>query len=84
MTKRIRKSVPRVKRKDTLIELSPGLYMFSPYWEKAKGYDVRKSVVKNQQLHPEYITDVDDGDTGFGNTSYRSFWPTLYCIDKAW
>jgi hypothetical protein len=42
----------------------------------------RKSSVRNQQLHPEYIVDfVGSYYTGFGNTDYQRSWSTLYELE---
>lgn len=39
----------------------------------------RKSSVRNQQLHPEYVVDyVGSYTTGFGNTDYQTSWSVLY------
>lgn len=41
----------------------------------------RKSSVRSQQLHPEYVTDfVGQYHTGFGNTDYQTYWSVLYQI----
>jgi len=50
---------------------------------KASGMNVRKSVVKNQLLDPHYVNDSGAMDQGLAN-AYRTFWPTLYCIDEEW
>jgi hypothetical protein len=53
---------------------------------KAQGQDVRRTSVRNQQLHPQYITDAaEEGityQTGFGNSDYRRFWSVLYGIER--
>ena len=47
----------------------------------SEGYGVRRTSVRGQQLHPEYITDyVGTYFTGFGNTDYQTFWSVLYEI----
>jgi hypothetical protein len=50
---------------------------------KARGYNVRKSVVKNQLLDPHYVADSGESDKGLAN-AYRTYWGTLYCIDEAY
>jgi hypothetical protein len=53
---------------------------------KARGEDVHRSSIRNQQLHPEYITDAaEEGityQTGFGNTDYLRMWSVLYTIER--
>lgn len=46
------------------------------------GKTVRKSRVTNQQLHPMYVEDLPDGNTGFGNTEYRTFHSVLYSLEE--
>lgn len=43
---------------------------------------IRRSSIRNQRLHPQYVDDVPDGQTGFGNTDYLTAWGVLYEI--AW
>ena len=46
---------------------------------KKEGYIVKKSNVRNQQLHPEYIEDYEGQiEIGFGNSDYRRYWQVLY------
>lgn len=46
-----------------------------------EGHGVRKSTIRDQQLHPEYVTDfVGSYHTGFGNTDYQTYWSSLYEI----
>lgn len=55
---------------------------------KARGEDVKRSSIRNQQLHPEYITDASEEgityQTGFGNSDYRRMWGVLYTIERPW
>ena len=48
---------------------------------KEEGYTIRKYSHRNQLLHPMYIRDVSSGNTGFGNTEYKTFWKVLYGIE---
>jgi|GEM_PF-6194595 len=49
---------------------------------KAEGLSVRKSSIRNQQLHPEYLEDFEGSyETGFGNTDYQRFWSNLYNLE---
>jgi hypothetical protein len=42
----------------------------------------RRSSVRGQQLHPEYVTDyVGSYHTGFGNTDYQTYFSVLYAVD---
>lgn len=41
----------------------------------------RRSTMRNQNLHPMYVEDAPNGDTGFGNTDYMTFWSVLYMLD---
>ena len=51
---------------------------------KAEGLNIKKSSIKNQQLHPEYLEDYKGTyNTGFGNTDYQMFWANLYNIEVA-
>ena len=45
------------------------------------GHRVKRYSVRNQLLHPMYVDDRPSGDTGFGNTVYRTHWPVLYMVD---
>jgi len=49
---------------------------------QARGYQVRRSSVRNQQLHPMYVEDrkagLSDMNKGFGNTIYKTFFAVLY------
>ena len=52
---------------------------------RAEGRTVRAGSIRNQNLHPMYVTDAaevghGDYETGFGNTDYMTFWPVLYEI----
>jgi hypothetical protein len=46
----------------------------------ADGYHVKRSSIRNQQLHPMYIEDRPSGNTGFGNTDYQQTWSVLYSV----
>lgn len=51
----------------------------------ARGFKVRRSSMRNQQLHPQYVTDYDGPEklqTGFGNGAYRTFFPVLYLLTQ--
>ena len=48
---------------------------------RARGMNARRGTVRNQQLHPMYVEDVPSGDTGFGNTEYRTSWSVLYRLE---
>ena len=50
---------------------------------KASGMRVYRSSVKNQLLDPHYVADSGATDQGLAN-AYRTYWPTLYCIDEEW
>lgn len=52
---------------------------------RAQRLSPRRSSVRNQQIHPMYVTDVaermrEEGtlETGFGNTQYQTFFSVLY------
>ena len=51
---------------------------------KGLGYKVRKSSIRNQCLHPQYIQDypieLTDKDKGFGNTLYKTYFACIYQI----
>lgn len=54
----------------------------------AQGYKIRKSSIRGQEVHPEYVDDYQQNvrplnamDTGFGNTMYRTYFKVLYLID---
>lgn len=46
------------------------------------GKAVKRSRVINQRLHPMYVEDLADGNTGFGNTDYLTLHHILYKV--AW
>lgn len=52
-----------------------------------QGIKTRRSSLRGQQLHPEYIQDAKlEGityETGFGNTDYQRIWPVIYIIEDA-
>jgi hypothetical protein len=52
---------------------------------KEQGYTVTRSSIRNQQLHPMYVTDLRAGlsqaDCGFGNTIYKTFFAVLYNVE---
>lgn len=45
----------------------------------------RRSSIRNQQIHPMYIEDLQDTpgaqDTGIGNTVYKTFFGVLYILE---
>ena len=46
---------------------------------KSMGMTVKKSSVRNQLLHPQYVEDWQgELETGFGNTQYATFFGVLY------
>jgi len=51
---------------------------------KASGFKVRRSSIRNQQLHPQYVADytyeLTAQERGFGNTIYRTLFPVLYLV----
>lgn len=50
---------------------------------------VRKTSIRNQLLHPMYVSDYEtetgkvltDADKGFGNTIYKTYFAALYQIE---
>jgi len=53
---------------------------------KVQGRTVRKTSIRNQQLHPQYVADypvqLNKEDCGFGNTIYKTLFAVLYsCSD---
>jgi hypothetical protein len=53
---------------------------------KAQGLKVRKTSIRNQLLHPQYVNDwphpLSDADKGFGNTIYKTHFAVLYGIEN--
>ena len=48
---------------------------------KALGFAVRKSSIRNQLLHPMYVTDAGfHGDRCFGNCDYKTSFAVLYIL----
>lgn len=48
------------------------------------GRPARRSSIRNQSLHPQYVADFSGPerfDTGIGNGSYRTFFPVLYRLE---
>ena len=47
--------------------------------------EVRRSTVRNQQLHPQYVEDLKNGiskaETGFGNSLYKTKFNVLYVVE---
>jgi len=52
---------------------------------KEKGYQVKRSSIHNQLLHPMYVEDypreITLEEKGFGNTIYQTHFSVLYSID---
>lgn len=51
---------------------------------KAQGHDVRKTSIRNQLTHPQYVEDFEGEekfDTGFDNTVYKTYFSVLYGIE---
>lgn len=53
-----------------------------------QGYKIRKSSIRGQEVHPEYVDDYEQNvrplsslDRGFGNTMYKTYFKVLYLID---
>ena len=49
-----------------------------------RGERVRRSSMRNQLLHPQYVEDYEGpekDDTGLGNTVYKTHFPVLYLLD---
>jgi len=43
----------------------------------------RKTSIRNQLLHPEYVADYEGRvETGFGNTMYKTHFSALYSIEQ--
>lgn len=50
---------------------------------KTQGKDVRRSSIRGQLLHPQYIEDFNGDEkyqTGLGNTVYKTFFSVLYSV----
>ena len=54
----------------------------------AQGYKIRKSSIRGQEVHPEYVDDYEQSvrhlsaeDRGFGNIMYKTYFKVLYLID---
>jgi hypothetical protein len=48
---------------------------------KSQGYVVKKSSIRNQLLHPQYVDDYEGHvDTGLGNTMYKTHFAVLYDV----
>jgi hypothetical protein len=49
---------------------------------KSLGIPTRKGSIRNQLMHPEYITDyVGSYETGFGNTDHRTHFAAVYTLE---
>jgi hypothetical protein len=56
-----------------------------------KKFGGRKSSIKNQLIHPMYVSDytketgvvLTAADCGFGNTIYKTHFATLYRLERA-
>jgi len=49
---------------------------------KADGWVVKLKSMKSQSMHPEYVLDYEGiYDTGFGNSDYQHFFPTIYDVE---
>ena len=49
---------------------------------KQAGKEVRKTSIRNQNLHPQYVTDyAGTYSVGFGNTDYNTFFSVLYIVE---
>jgi hypothetical protein len=52
---------------------------------KREGYDVLRTTIRGQQLHPMYVADwpyeLSQAEKGFGNTLYRTYFPVLYKVE---
>ena len=52
---------------------------------KTQGYKVKRTSIRNQLMHPEYITDypykISDSDRGFGNELYKTYFSVLYSYE---
>jgi len=57
---------------------------------KAQGKKVKKTSIRNQLLHPQYVKDwpneLSAEDKGFGNTIYKTPFSVLYMVseDNPW
>ncbi len=51
---------------------------------RAEGREVKKSSMRNQNMHPMYVIDYPDravaNDTGFGNTVYQTLFGVIYMV----
>lgn len=77
-----------VYQKDKYVNVGKELYISKEKRDsrakelKAKGYFVDRGSSRNQQLHPEHITDTNfHYETGFGNTAYQMVWSVLYKVE---
>jgi hypothetical protein len=46
--------------------------------------NIKRSMVTNQLMHPQYIEDFvgpEKDDTGYGNSSYRTFFSKVYKVE---
>jgi hypothetical protein len=51
---------------------------------KNKGISIKKSSMAGQIMHPQYIADYEgEFQTGFGNTDYRTMFPTIYKVRRS-
>ena len=52
---------------------------------QSQGYRVRKSSIRNQLLHPQYVEDyprqLSPNECGFGNTIYKTHFSALYEVE---
>ncbi len=49
-----------------------------------QGKEVRRSSIRGQQLHPQYVEDFEGPEkeqTGLGNTVYKTYFPILYEVE---
>ena len=53
---------------------------------KEQGFNVLRRSHKNQLLHPMYVEDYErkltPDECGFGNTLYKTYFPTLYVVEE--
>lgn len=79
-----------IKMKSKLSSISVGSYKFKSKderdkWDKiakSMGYVTKKSSIRAQNLHPEYIDDYEGQiETGFGNSMYDMFWAVIYKLE---
>lgn len=51
---------------------------------KEQGFQVVRSSIRNQLLHPMYVSDyprtLSDSEKGFGNTIYKTHFSVLYDV----